>query len=91
MQQVQSGGALCRPNGIDGPCTVQKYAIVGFAALEVTRVWTGQQAQTACGYPASNNGSLRCLEVVWQGFQPGGLAPNPDVPNLGLSAVALTG
>jgi Flp pilus assembly protein TadG len=91
QQQVQSGGALCRPDGIDGSCTVQKYAIVGFAALEVVRVWTGQQAQNQCGHPASNNGSIRCLDVVWQGFQSGGLAPNPDVPNLGLFAVALTG
>jgi hypothetical protein len=90
-QQVQSGGTLCRPDGIDGACSVEKYAIVGFAALEVVRVWTGQQAQDECGQPTANNGSIRCLEVVWQGFQPGGLAPNPNVPNLGLFAVALTG
>ena len=44
-----------------------------------------------CGQIATNNGSLRCFEAVWQGFQPGGLAPDPDVPNLGLFAVALTG
>jgi hypothetical protein len=44
-----------------------------------------------CNHPADNNGSLRCLEAVWMGFQTGGLAPNPDVPNLGLFAVALTG
>jgi len=91
QQQVQSGGTLCRPDGVDGPCTVQKYAMVGFAALEVTHVWTGQNAQAMCGQIATNNGSLRCLEAVWQGFQPGGLAPDPDVPNLGLFAVALTG
>jgi hypothetical protein len=91
QQQVQSGGTLCRPDGVDGPCTVQKYAIVGFAALEVVHVWTGQNAQAMCGQIAANNGSLRCLETVWQGFQPGGLTPDPDVPNLGLFAVALTG
>ena len=91
QQQVQSGGTLCRPDGVDGPCTVQKYAMVGFAALEVTHVWTGQNAQAMCGQIATNNGSLRCLEAVWQGFQPGGLTPDPDVPNLGLFAVALTG
>jgi hypothetical protein len=91
QQQVQSGGTLCRPDGVDGPCTVQKYAIVGFAALEVVHVWTGQNAQAMCGQIAANNGSLRCLETVWQGFQPGGLTPEPDVPNLGLFAVALTG
>jgi hypothetical protein len=91
QQQVQSGGTLCRPDGVDGPCTVQKYAMVGFAALEVVHVWTGQNAQAMCGQIATNNGSLRCLEAVWQGFQPGGLTPDPDVPNLGLFAVALTG
>jgi hypothetical protein len=91
QQQVQSGGTLCRPDGVDGPCTVQKYAIVGFAALEVVQVWTGQNAQAMCGQIAANNGSLRCLETVWQGFQPGGLTPEPGVPNLGLFAVALTG
>jgi len=91
QQQLQSGGTLCRPDGVDGPCTVQKYAIVGFAALEVVQVWTGQNAQAMCGQIAANNGSLRCLETVWQGFQPGGLTPEPDVPNLGLFAVALTG
>jgi hypothetical protein len=91
QQQVQSGGTLCRPDGVDGPCTVQKYAMVGFAALEVTHVWTGQNAQAMCDQLSANNGSLRCLEAVWQGFQPGGLTPDPDVPNLGLFAVALTG
>ena len=91
MQQVQSDGTLCRPDGLDGPCSVQKYAIIGFAALEVVHVWTGRDAQTMCGQISTNNGSLRCLEAVWQGFQPGGLAPNPNVPNLGLFAVALTG
>ena len=91
QQQVQSGGTLCRPDGIDGPCSVQKYAMVGFAALEVVHVWTGQDAQAMCDQISANNGSLRCLEAVWQGFQPGGLTPNPDVPNLGLFAVALTG
>jgi hypothetical protein len=91
QQQVQSGGTLCRPDGVDGSCTVQKYAMVGFAALEVVHVWTGQDAQDMCDQIATNNGSLRCLEAVWQGFQSGGLTPDPDVPNLGLFAVALTG
>jgi hypothetical protein len=91
QQQVQSGGTLCRPDGVDGPCTVQKYAIVGFAALKVVQVWTGNNAQAMCGQISTNNGSLRCLETVWQGFQPGGLTPVPGVPNLGLFAVALIG
>jgi hypothetical protein len=58
QQQVQSGGTLCRPDGVDGPCTVQKYAMVGFAALEVTHVWTGQDAQAMCDQLSANNGSL---------------------------------
>lgn len=95
-QQLQSNGTLCRPDSLDpddldGDCSVQKYAIIGFASLEIVHVWTGQDAQTMCNHPADNNGSLRCLEAVWMGFQTGGLSPNPDVPNLGLFAVALTG
>jgi Flp pilus assembly pilin Flp len=91
QRQVQSDGTPCRPNGVDGPCSVQKYAMVGFAILEVVEVWTGQNAQNKCGQISTNNGSLRCLQVKWRGFQPGGLSPNPGVPNLGLFAVALTG
>lgn len=95
-QQLQSNGTLCRPDSLDpdnldGDCSVQKYAIVGFAALKIARVWTGQDAQTMCNHPADNNGSLRCLEAIWMGFQTGGLSPNPNIPNLGVFAVALTG
>jgi len=91
QEQVQSNGALCRPEGVDGACTVYKYAIVGFAALQVVEVWTGNAAQDRCGHPASNNGSLRCLETVWMGYQPGGLLGGGGVQNFGLFAVALTG
>jgi len=95
-QQLGSGGSLCRPDeldpgNIDGDCSVQKYAMIGFARLQVAAVWTGQDAQTMCDHPADNNGSLRCLEAVWMGFEPGGLNPSPNAPNLGLFAVALTG
>jgi hypothetical protein len=95
-QQVGPDGQLCRPDefdpdDLDGDCTVQKYAIIGFARLQIARVWTGQDAQTMCNHPADNNGSLRCLEAVWMGFEPGGLNPQPNAPNLGLFAVALTG
>jgi hypothetical protein len=95
-QQLGPDGALCRPDELDpldedGDCTVQKYAMVGFAVLEVVRVWTGQDAQDMCGEVSTNNGSLRCLHVLWRGFQTGGLSPNPNSPNLGLFAVALTG
>jgi hypothetical protein len=90
-QQVQSNGSLCRPDGLDGACSVHKYAIVGFAVLEVVQVWTGQQAQEKCNHPADNNGSLRCLEAVWMGFQPGGILVGGGGQNFGLFAVALTG
>jgi hypothetical protein len=90
-QQVDSSGNLCRPDGVDGACSVQKYAMIGWAALQIERVWTGQDAQTMCNHPADNNGSLRCLQAVWMGYQTGGLSPNPNVPNLGLFAVALSG
>jgi hypothetical protein len=90
-QQVRSDGTLCRPNGLDGACSVHKYAIVGFAVLTVVQVWTGQQAQLKCNHPADNNGSLRCLEAVWMGFQPGGILGSGGGQNFGLFAVALTG
>lgn len=95
-QQLGSGGSLCRPDAldpgnVDGDCSVQKYAMIGFARLQVATVWTGQDAQTKCNHPAANNGSLRCFEAVWMGFEPGGLNPTPNAPNLGLFAVALTG
>jgi hypothetical protein len=95
-QQVEADGTLCRPDSLDladedGDCSVHKYAIVGFAVLEIVEVWTGQQAQIKCNHPADNNGSLRCLEAVWQGFQPGGILGNGGGSNFGLFAVALTG
>ena len=89
-RQVRRGGALCRPDGLDGPCSVYRYAIIGFAALEVDEVWTGQQARVKCNHQAQNNGSLRCLEAIWQGFQPGGLLVGGGGHNFGLFAVALT-
>jgi hypothetical protein len=70
---------------------VDKYAIVGFAALEIVAVWTGNDAQTMCNHPAQNNGSIRCLQTVWQGFQSGGLLGGGGTENFGLFAVALTG
>jgi len=90
-QQVQAGGSLCGPDLLNGPCTVYRYAIVGFAVLEVVNVWTGQDAQTMCNHTAGNNGSLRCLEAVWRDFQPGGVMGLGGGQNFGLFAVALTG
>ena len=92
-QQVQADGSPCRPGGVDGPCTVHKYAIVAFGVMEVVQVWTGEQAVTQCApaNPPSNNGSIRCLEAMWRGVVPGGLFPCEACPNLGLLAVTLTG
>ena len=88
-QQVQSNGTVCRPNGVDGACTVDKYAIVGFAALEIKAVWTGKDAQTVCEHPAKDNGSLRCLETVFRDYQPGGLLGGGGGQDLGFFAIAL--
>jgi hypothetical protein len=86
--QVDSTGALCRP-GMS--CTVDKYAIVGFAMLAVVQVWKGNDAKAKCGQTSSSgNGSLRCLEAEWMGFQSGGLIPGGG-QNFGLIAVTLSG
>jgi len=87
-QQVDASGIQCPP---EGGCTVDKYAIIGFAVLRVQRVWTGHDAETMCNHEADNQGSLRCLEAVWMGFQPNGVLVDGDAPNLGLFAIALTG
>jgi hypothetical protein len=85
-QQVDSAGNICKPGQ---SCTVDKYAIVSFGVLNISHVWTGQQAQTKCNHPAGNNGSVRCLEAVWQGPLEGGVAPG-DAPSFGLVAVGLS-
>ena len=90
-QQVDANGNPCGPNGVNGTCTVDKYAIIGFAILQVEWVWTGNDAQTMCNHEADNQGSLRCLEAVWMGFLPGGLLGDGGTQNFGLFAVALTG
>jgi hypothetical protein len=84
-QQVDSSGAICRPGD---PCTVQKYAIVAFGVLQIVHVWTGQDAQDKCNHPAANNGSIRCLEAVWQGPLSSGVMPGSG-PSFGVIAVGL--
>jgi hypothetical protein len=88
QQQVGPDGSLCRPDGVDGSCTVQKYAIVGYAMLEIVQVWTGQDAQLMCDHPSQSNGSLRCLEAVWRGYHTGGSLSGGG-QNLGFVAIAL--
>jgi len=70
QQQVGPDGALCRPDGVDGSCPVDKYAIVGFAKLEVVWAWKGKEAITNCQYtgPISSPGSVRCLKAIWRGY-----------------------
>src|SRR5262245_17751057 len=89
-RQVQSNGSLCRPGNVDGACTVHKYAIVSFGVMEIVQVWTGQQAQAMCNHPASNNGSIRCLEAIWRGPLPGGIVPCTGCEHFGLFSVQLS-
>lgn len=86
-QQVDKDGLLCPP-GATVTCTVDKYAIIGFAVLEVVQIWTGQDAQDKCQHPASNNGSIRCLEALWRGFDPVGFTVGGG-QNFGVVAVAI--
>jgi hypothetical protein len=92
-KQVDSSGALCAP-GATVNCTVDKYAIIGFASLQVVQVYTGQQALNTCPPPPftpSGNGNLRCLDTMWEGFQEGGILPTPGGTNFGLIAITLSG
>jgi len=91
QQQVDSNGDLCRPEGVDGNCSVDKYAIVGFAILEVVQAWSGQQAITNCQYtgPISSIGSVRCLKAIWRGYTVD--ATDFGGQNFGWVGVSLTG
>jgi hypothetical protein len=87
-QQVQSNGSPCPPGA---NCTVHKYAIIGFGALEIVRAYSGQQALNNCPpppFPYTGRGSLRCLVARWRGFQPGGIVTGTG-QNFGLLGVAL--
>jgi hypothetical protein len=87
FQQVTSSGALCPPNT---SCTVAKYAIIGFATLEIYDAAQGQRAKTLCPGHTGNNGSVRCLDLIWRGYQTGGLSPGGG-SNFGTVAVGLSG
>jgi Flp pilus assembly protein TadG len=87
FQQVTSSGALCPPGST---CTVGKYAIIGFATLEIYDAAQGQQAKTLCPGHTGNNGSVRCLDLIWRGYQSGGLTPGGGT-NFGTVAVTLSG
>jgi Flp pilus assembly protein TadG len=90
-RQVDSAGTLCPPGGT---CSVDKYAIVGFGALEIHHAYSGQSALTNCGSPPfayQNAGNLRCLDTIWQGYQEGGINPGGGGGNFGLIAITLSG
>jgi hypothetical protein len=92
-QQVDSGGSLCPPPD----CTADKYAIVGFAALDLTALYAGNsdkaQILLYCGVVAADvDPNSRCLETTWMGFQTGGIIPGGGGGgNFGLIAIGLGG
>jgi hypothetical protein len=91
-QQVDSGGGLCPPPD----CTADKYAIVGFAALDLTALYAGPSDQDEivlyCGVVAADvDPNSRCLEATWMGFQTGGIIPGGGGGNFGLVAIGLGG
>ena len=51
---------------MNGP-QLDKFDIVGFAALSVDGVWKANRAPAACGHVP--NASAYCLKVSWQGYQ----------------------
>ena len=75
-QQVASDGSLCPPPGTS--CTVQKYAIVGFAKLEVLQLYDnrnrpGDWNLYCSAFPQNSN--ARCLVTTWQGYDDTGYVP----------------
>jgi Flp pilus assembly protein TadG len=88
QQQVDANGNLCPPQS---GCSVAKYAIIGFAWLQLSGLYKGNtpEAAAACpGHPSDPN--ARCLVTKWKGFQTTGLQPGGG-QNFGLVSVALTG
>jgi Flp pilus assembly protein TadG len=87
-KQVDSSGNLCPPAS---GCSVAKYAIIGFAWLQLSGLYKGNTAQAAAACPGhASDPNARCLVATWQGFQTTGLQPGGG-QNFGLVAVALTG
>ncbi len=92
--QVDPAGNYCAPPppGQPATCTVDKYAIVGFAKLEIVETWTGSTAISKCNYTGSVTGlgSVRCLEAIWQGYEVDASGGSGG-QNFGLVGVSLTG
>jgi Flp pilus assembly protein TadG len=87
-QQVAANGTVCPPNSLTN-CTVIKYAIVGFAELELMNVYKGNTSQAFqyCKHPSDAN--ARCLVAVWHGFDPNGFFGGGG-QNFGVTAVGLS-
>jgi Flp pilus assembly protein TadG len=88
-QQVDANGNLCPPNSTNN-CLVDKYAIVGFAVLEVTAIYRGNTPQGLLACPGHlPDANARCLVATWRGFQTGGIVSGGS--NFGLIAIGLGG
>ena len=55
FQQVQSNGTLCPPTT---SCTVGKYAIIGFATLEIYAAAQGQAAKNCAPATPATTGAF---------------------------------
>jgi Flp pilus assembly protein TadG len=89
-KQVASNGSLCPPPGTS--CTVQKYAIVGFAKLQVLQLYDNRNSRSQWNLYCSEfaqNSNARCLVTTWQGFDDTGYVPGGQ--NFGFGAVGLKG
>jgi hypothetical protein len=87
--QVDSNGNYCLPQT---SCTPDKYAIIGFARLELIALYEGNkpEAQENCPTSWVSDPNARCLVAQWVGYQTGGLIPGGG-ENFGLVAVTLSG
>lgn len=67
-RQVDSNGTLCPPNSSTN-CSVDKYAIVGFAVLELWQVFDGNTTDAATYCPGhASDSNARCLVAKWHGY-----------------------
>jgi Flp pilus assembly protein TadG len=79
------------PNGSTTCAAPDKYAIIGFAEMTVTRrIENNNQAQTLCAGVSSpgSGGNYRCIEAVWTGWNTTGYSPGGGT-NFGTIAVTL--
>jgi putative Flp pilus-assembly TadE/G-like protein len=93
-KQVDKNGNLCPPGS---GCSVDKYAIVGFAWLQVTAIYKGNTSEAVGAgtpkgfcYPHPSDANAKCLVATWEGFTTTGLEPSGG-QSFGITAVALTG